>query len=219
MKKHLFSFLACSVAITLGVTNFVLADNGFGNFNRYENGNLNWQDGWSDVWNSLMVQDIMVSEGTKTLKNPENFSGTAYKNLPAGASEVGVVSAEIKIDSNSFSDNQYLLGIFKGIGEEYIALFRFANNFDNRQNMLLLSMAESADVIELGQITQGEWHTISLGWRKSDFKIRVRVDNNDWSEWFDSQTSWGEGEPFGIRIDLPQANIYGDFYLSNLNLL
>lgn len=135
--------------------------------------------------------------------------------MPGGFFEAGVVSAEMRIDRNSFSDNQDLFGIYKGIGEEFIALFRFANNFDNRQNMLLLSVAESADTVELGQITQREWHKLSLGWRSSDFKIRVRVDNNDWSEWFDSQTSWGE-DSFGVRITMPPAQDYGDFYLANL---
>ena len=218
MKKYLFLLLTYFIVVILGATNLVLAETSFGNFDIYKNGDLNGQDGWSDVWNTLTVQDEITFDGTKAIKN-QKFGGIGYKDFPRGFFEAGVVSAEIQIDNNSFSDNQDLFGIYKGIGEEFIALFRFANNFDSRQNMLLLSVAESTDIMELGQITQGEWHNISLGWRNSDYKIRIKVDDNDWSEWFDSQTSWGGGNPFGIRINLPPTGDYGDFYLSNLSLL
>ncbi|MBI5072009.1 hypothetical protein HZB93_03935 [Candidatus Falkowbacteria bacterium] len=157
----------------------------------------------------------MKFQGTKAIKNQAEFGGIDYKELKKEFLENGVVSTEIQIDDNDFSDNQDLFGIYKGIGEEYVALFRFGNNFDNRSNMLLLSKANSTDVAEIGQITQGEWHKISLGWRKSDFKIRVKIDDNNWSEWFDSQTSW-DNEPFGIRISAPSANDYGDFYFADI---
>lgn len=55
MRKYLFLLLACFVVIILGTTNLILAETGFGNFDSYENGDLNGQDGWSNAWNSLIV--------------------------------------------------------------------------------------------------------------------------------------------------------------------
>ena len=216
MKKYVLLFFSFLAIVAIGGARIVSTTNTFGNFDNDNNGDLNGQDGWSNVWNPLFVQDAVTFQGTKAIKNDAQFGAAGYKELPKEFLDAGVVSAEVRIDGNSFSDNQDLFGVYKGIGEEYIALFRFANNFDNRQNMLLLSIADSADVIELGQMTQGEWHKISLGWRKSDFKIRVKVDNNSWTEWFDSQTSW-EGGPFGIRISSPAANDYGNFYFADVN--
>jgi hypothetical protein len=185
-------------------------------FDSYENGNLNGQDGWSDAWNSLVVQDVVTFAGDKAIKNQAAVGAVGYKELSDEFSEKGVVSVKVQIEGNSFSDNQNVFGLYKGMSEEHIALFRFGNNFDNRQNMLLLSIAESADVTEVGQITQGEWHKISIAWRNSDFNIRLKVDNNDWTEWFPSQTTWNDEESLSMKIALPEANKYGNFYLDDI---
>jgi len=186
------------------------------NFDSYTNGNLNGQDGWSDSWNSLLVQDEMMFAGSKALRNQTSFGAIGYKKLSDEFSEKGVISVKMRIDGNDFSDNQDVFGIYKGMNEESVALFRFGNNFNNRQDMLLLSIAESADVIDVGQITQGEWHKVSIAWRNSDFKIRIKVDNDDWSEWFSSQTTWNEGESLAMKVALPEANKYGNFYLDDI---
>lgn len=185
-------------------------------FDGYENGNLNGQGGWSDAWNSLLVQDAVTFGGDKAIQNRAGVGAIGYKELSDEFSEKGVVSVKIRIDGNSFSDNQNVFGLYKGMNEEYVALFRFGNHFDGLKNMLLLSIAESADVAEVEQITQGEWHKISIAWRNGDFKIRIKVDNNDWTEWFPSQTTWNKDEPLGIRVSLPEADRYGNFYIDDI---
>ncbi len=215
MKKT--SFLL-SGSFFIGILVFgtaVFAQINVGDFEAYENGDLNDQNGWSDSWNPPQVQDELAFDGIKAIKNQEDFETAGYKELPEGFFENGIISAKIRIDKNDFSDNQQLFGIFKGIGEEYIALFRFANKFNGYDNTILFSKAGSTDTMTLGEITQGEWHKLSLGWRRSDFKIRVKIDNEEWTPWFDSQTTWQENESFGMRVTLPPSLDYGDFYLDD----
>ena len=100
-----------------------------------------------------------------------------------------------------------------------MALFRFANNFNNYSNTLLLSVANSTETVSIGQLAQGGWHSVSIAWRDSDFSIRIKIDNNAWSDWFSSQTTWDPTSSFGAKITLPPANQYGDFYLDNLQTL
>ncbi len=216
MKK--ISFLTYFVVATLTISTSVFAQTvtDFAHFDTYKNGDLNRQDGWSDVWNSPLIQSETTFDGGKAIRNQKNFGTAVYKPLPEEFLDAGVVSAEIRIEGNALSDNHDIFGVFKGIGEEYIALFRFANNFDGYENMLLISVAGSTETKEIGNLMQNEWHKISLGWRKSDFNIRVKLDGNEWSEWFSSETSWMQREFFGVRISLPDAYHYGDFYLDNM---
>jgi hypothetical protein len=219
MKKYLI--LSLSLFCIYAVTTYSLAqsipeDAVFGDFDNYEKGDLNEQGGWSDSWNAPLVQDEMVFGGAKALKNQYEFGTAGYKELPSSYLDAGVMSVKMRIDNNSFSDNQDVLGLYKGVGEEYVALVRFAHNFEDRNNMLLISVAGSSDTRELGQITQGEWHKVSLAWRSSDYSIRVKVDNNEWTEWFSSQTTWIGSRAFGEKIALPAAREYGNFYLDDV---
>lgn len=221
MKKYfLFYFSFVLIAVSF-LTYTVFAQNVLPSaepvdFDSYENGNLNGQDGWSEAWNSLLVQDTVTFAGDKAIRNRAGVGAIGYKKLSHEFFEKGVFSVKIRIEENSFSDNQNLFGLYKGMNEEYVALFRFGNNFDSRQNMLLLSIAESDDVMQVEQITQGEWHKVSIAWRNSDFNIRIKVDNNDWTEWFPSQTTWNEGESLAIKVALPEAHKYGNFYLDDI---
>ncbi len=223
MKKKYYLFLIPSLVI-FSVIQISLAEElaevnepilNLSHFNDSEKGELNGQNEWSDVWNSLLVQDRVVFEGDKAIKNQDDFAAASYKELDDSFIEKGVISLKIKIRNNSFSDNQDIFGLYRGIGEDYIALLRFANDFDGRENMLLISLAGSTDVQELGTLTQGEWHKISLGWRNEDFKVRIKIDDNEWTDWFESQTEW-DTEQFGVKITLPEADKYGDFYIDDI---
>lgn len=182
----------------------------------YATGKLNGQDGWSNGWNSPQVEENIAFEGQNALQNQSGFGTASYKALDQDFFQAGVVSIRLRIDNNSFSDNQDIFGLYKGISEEFVALFRFGNNFDNRQNMLLLSIAESAEVQEIGTITQGTWHKISLGWRNTDSNIRLKIDDTQWTPWFHSQTTWSQNGPLGIKVALPDARTYGDFYVDEI---
>lgn len=182
----------------------------------YNPGRLNGQDGWSSAWNSPTVQDAITFDGQTALQNKTDVGTASYKAFEDELFEAGVMSTKIRIDNNTFSDNQDIFGLYKGIGEEFVALFRFGNNFDNRTNTLLLSIAESADVREIGSFSQGQWHKISVGWRRSDFSLRVKIDDGTWSEWFSSQTSWGSNGPLGMKVSLPNAATYGTFYQDDI---
>lgn len=216
MKKNIIVFCLPILIFSLTSSALAQATDNFADVDNYQQGNLNGQDGWSRGWNTLLVQGDIIFDGSSAIKNQKNVGGIGYKDLPGNLFDAGVVSMQIRIDANNFSDNQDIFGIFKGIGEESLALVRFANNFNGYSNTLLISVAGSTDTEEIGRITQGEWHRISLAWRESDFNIRVKIDDHEWSEWFSSQTSWSKGEPLGIRINLPAADDHGDFYIDGL---
>lgn len=219
MIKHRVKLVTVCCLITIaGVAGLVLAsvDTSLGNFDAYQDGDLNSQAGWSDSWNSLTVQDQVFFSGTKAIKNQTLVGGIGYKAIPVEAVSGGVISTKIKITGNSLADNQEILGLFKGESDDSVAIFRFANNFDNRHNLLLLSRAGSTDTMPVGQITQDEWHKIMIGWRQSDFKVRFKLDNQDWTDWLDSQTTWDDSA-FGVRLTLPAARDFGDWYLDDLN--
>lgn len=201
---------------TLSLAQTEIADDTSGNFEAYQTGDLNGQSGWSDVWNSPLIQQEVVFEGIQAVKNQHGFATGAYKGLSDSFVTEGVTSIKIRVDNNSHSDNQDIFGLYKGIGEEYIALFKFANDFEGHSNKLLLSVAGSTETKTVGSFSQGEWHKISLAWRDSDFRIRVKVDNGEWSGWFSSQTTWNTRSDLGLKISLPDVKNYGNFYIDDL---
>jgi hypothetical protein len=142
--------------------------------------------------------------------------GLAYKELDQQFVDTGVLTFFVKVENNSYADDQPIAGIFKGVGEEFIALLRFSNNFNDSKDGLLLSRAGSTETIAVGEVAQGFWHKVSLGWRAEDYSFRVKIDYGAWSPWFQSQTTWGNEESFGVRVSLPPALEYGDFYINGL---
>lgn len=190
----------------------------FSDFDMYRNGNLNKQNGWSDSWNSLQVQDNIVFSGTRGLKNRTTFEAVGYKELPSTFLHEGVATIKINILNSEFGDERAVFGLYKGETEDFVATVRFGHNFNGNNNSLLLSRAGSTEVIHLGEITQEEWHKIAIAWRQDDYSIRIKVDNNQWTEWLDSQTTWTENESLGIRLTLPPAQTHGDFYIDDLNV-
>ena len=219
MKKFLSLFLLLFLITAFGsARNSASAGSDIANLSDYNDGDLNGQDGWSTDWNSLLIQDSLMTDGTKAVRNQPDFEALAYKDIPADFVEAGSLTFAFRVENNSLSPYQGFLGLYNGIGEDSIALFKFANNIDAYDNELVLSVANSADVLDLGPLAQDKWHQVSLAWRASDYKIRVKLDDSAWSDWFGSQTSWGGGNAFGVRLDMPPANSYGNFYLGGLSL-
>lgn len=188
----------------------------FGDFEHYEVRELNGQDGWSDVWNTLLIDDAVRMNGSKSLSNQDEVMGIAYKEFPKKFVDAGVISTYIRVENNSFSDNQPIIGLFKGITEESVAIVGFSNNYNEQVNMLTLSHAGASGIIPVGQIQQGVWQKIAIGWRTSDSSLRVKLNDGEWSPWVSSETTWGGEELFGVRISLPAALQYGKFYLNSL---
>jgi hypothetical protein len=216
MRKILFSLLLFIFVVVLRGAVPVFAVGPVRDLGEYENGDLNGQDGWSSAWNSLLVQDDDVLQGTKYITNQKDFLGMSYKELGEDYLENGVLSMKIKIENNFLAENLDLFGLYKGEGEDFIALLRFANEYNEYKNRLLLSRASSAEVINLGSLSQGEWHTVSLAWRKSDFMIRVKIDDQEWSEWMSSEDRWEQGKAFGVKISMPDERNYGNFYYADI---
>lgn len=216
MRKILFIFSLFFFSVVLHGSAPAFAVGRIEDLGAYERGDLNGQDGWSSSWNSLLVQDDDVLQGTKYITNQKDFLGMSYKELGEDYLENGVLSMKIKIENNFLAENLDLFGLYKGEGEDFIALLRFANEYNEYKNRLLLSRASSAEVINLGSLSQGEWHTVSLAWRKSDFMIRVKIDDQEWSEWMSSEDRWEQGKAFGVKISMPDERNYGNFYYTDI---
>jgi hypothetical protein len=147
------------------------------NFNSYNDGNLNGQGGWSG-YAAYKVQGTIVKEGAKAIK----FVGTGgYEYITKYGTQfpAGMIGCYIRVNNLNAS---------------------FRVNFcegDNQMDFIYLSSdgyLHSYRCGVLGAITIDTWHWIQWEWRTSpDKKIRARVDDGAWTDWFDPWHSWATG--------------------------
>ena len=186
------------------------------NFNNLSNGDLNNQSGWTNEWNSLIVQDSEVYAG-KAIRNHSDYAGLAYQEFPTEAKNEDEVSFVFKIDNNYYADMQEIVGIYNGIGEVNLVNIRFANNYDDYSNTLLAFTADYPQGLSLGQVTQGVWNQLTISWRQKDARLRVKY-NSFLSPWISSSSMWDSQSQLGVRVHLPGAENYGNFYFDTLHL-
>ncbi len=185
------------------------------NFNNLSNGDLNNQSGWTNEWNSLIVQDTEVYAG-KAIKNHSDYAGLTYQEFPTEAKNEGEVSFVFKIDNNYYADMQEIVGIYNGIGEVNLVNIRFVNNYDDYNNALLAFTADYPQGLLLGEVTQGSWSQLTISWRQKDARLRIKY-NSFLSPWINSSSMWDNQSQLGIRVHLPGAQNYGNFYFDTLH--
>lgn len=153
------------------------------NFNSYANGSIVGQGGWASFgsWGDrFMVQGNAVLEGTKALYCTSASDNVIVKTgtpLPSGV-QVFYLKTEDRESWGYGSKVEFRL--MDGPGWPPNDLCRIEFNYDGTVNFLAGREAE----ITFGTFNDNEWTRVTTEWRASDSRLRYRLNDESWTDWY-----------------------------------
>jgi len=171
------------------------------NFNSYNDGDLNGQGDWSGD-TKFDIQGTTVYEGAKAVKiigdNTQRFiektgnqlsEGTQVFYLRKNNTDTQDAMVDFKEDSTGVTDIK-----FGDTGK--------------------ITIRTSGDVErELSSYSADTWYKITFEWKEDagNPQIRAKVDDGDWSSWYDPKNDWSTGIN---KLDM-KARFTGTAYWDN----
>jgi len=185
MKKT--STLFSLAFVVIGV--FFIYTNAYGttifidDFNSYNNAVLTGQGGW-DGANTYSVQETISKEGKAVELNADGSSYTIYK-YGTGTTTDGNIGMYLAHDDAGLSDGP-LFKLYENT--TYVARIGFAGGGD------IYSYKNGGYDLIIENPVPDQWYWCEIEWASTPaHKIRYRVDDGEWSEWFDPVNDWTTG--------------------------
>lgn len=172
------------------------------NFNSYNNGDLNGQGSW-DGNVAYDVQETIVKEGTKAVKFIGSGSSEYIKKYGTQLA-AGTIGCYIRTSATNAS---WRINLWEDVVQADFIYFSGGNILSYKCGTLKTSY--SVDT----------WYWVEWEWRTSpDKKVRARLDDGAWTNWFDPWNSWTTG-PNGIRFISDEnpsgVEVYFDYIAEN----
>lgn len=149
------------------------------NFENYSLGNLGGQGDWSCSIN-LEVNNNFAHSGIKSITNYNSSSGQCERN--GSTTESGLISIDFKLDESS-PDFSYVNFSFY---EDASARLHFQIIDDD----LYFDWGQTQQTLLKENLTLSLWYMLTIQYDKVNHRVRARLDNEDWSEWIDTENTW-----------------------------
>jgi len=205
------------ITITVAPITPIVTDN----FNNYASGSIVGQGGWESYANgsNWIVQGITTFEGTGALRN--NTPADSLVGKKGTLLLNGKQAVYIKTNNRSgwHTDSGYGLRISKGLNGYPFVAVDFKKDGAVRYYDLNSGIYKNFAVYN-----DNQWTLLEVEWRSSDTRVRYRVNNGAWTNWY---TFWISDYPFGnigpfAGFDYVNSNFYlpsgsGEVYVDNLH--
>lgn len=187
------------------------------NFNKYTNGSILGQGGWTNYANgsNFVVQGNTVREGTKALHNNSLADSVITKtgtSLTDGRQAV-YVRTENRSNWGLYPDGNAQIRISKG--QSFASSIFAAVSFKSDGNVAYYDVVN--DIYKNFAIyNDNEWTLLEVQWRSSDAKARYRVNHGAWTDWktFAGAPSFTDFDHVGFDFFLPSGS--GGVYYDTL---
>lgn len=178
----LFLLLATGFFL-FGLTTHVSAQAPFqDSFEDYDVGNLCGQDEWADESCNFQVNTEKASQGTKSIKCERTGASCGDAIKTGEPVSFGVWDIDFYTDSNTTAPCDYMVVHFNEGSST-----GFTWQSWNIGGVCKMACGKSWGSLQpYFDISYDAWHTAKMEWNSYDDKARCKLDNNSWSEWFDT---------------------------------
>lgn len=162
------------------------------NFDGYNDGDLNGQGNWAGS-TDFDIQGTVVKEGAKAVTLSGGNSRSIVKTGTSTADGTLSFWHRQDVDPARAVDIDSGLIIQDSDGTN-IYIVRFRRLSDNSAREIAYN---DGDYQTIGAFTDSVWYKVEIEWRSSDNKARYRIDEGNWTAWFDGASS---GTPAKVAL-------------------